>query len=177
MSGGLGGPGVECGDGVVIAPTAVIHPSSRGNRLAIGANSEIYDHVVIRFVGGSGDILMGKFCYLNPGCVLYSGNGIKFGDYVLLAPGVKVVPTNHAFASREIPIRHQGFMPSKGGVVVGDDVWVGANAVLLDGAHVGRGAIIAAGAVVSGPVPAYEIWGGVPARKIRERDGGSGPNS
>ena len=43
-------------------------------------------------------------------------------DYVLLAPGVNVVLTNHAFASREIPIRHQGFMPSKGGVVVEDDV-------------------------------------------------------
>ena len=165
------GQNFECGEGVLIAPTAVIHPSSRGSRLVIGANSEIYDHVVIRFVGGTGDIVMGQFCYLNPGCVLYSGNGIRFGDYVLLAPGVKVVPTNHAFATRELPIRHQGFMPSEGGVVIEDDVWVGANAVLLDGTHLGRGAIIAAGAVVSGVVPPYEIWGGVPARKIRERDG------
>ena len=161
---------VEYGPGVEIASNAVIQPSSRGSRLVIGASSEIYDQVVIRFVGGSGDIVMGKFCYINPGCVLYSGNGIRFGDYVLLAPGVKVVPTNHAFESREIPIRHQGFMPSKGGVVVGDDVWVGANAVLLDGTEIGRGAIIAAGAVVSGAVPAYEIWGGVPAKKIRERE-------
>ena len=160
---------VEYGPGVEIASTAVIHPSSRGSRLVIGASSEIYDQVVIRFVGGSGDIVMGKFCYINPGCVLYSGNGIRFGDYVLLAPGVKVVPTNHAFESREIPIRHQGFMPSRGGVIIEDDVWVGANAVLLDGCVIGRGAVIAAGAVVSGVVPPYEIWGGVPARKLRER--------
>ena len=160
---------VEYGLGVEIAPTAVIHPSTRGSRLVIGASSEIYDQVVIRFVGGSGDIVMGKFCYINPGCVLYSGNGIRFGDYVLLAPGVKVVPTNHAFESREIPIRHQGFMPSRGGVIIEDDVWVGANAVLLDGCVIGRGAVIAAGAVVSGVVPTYEIWGGVPARKLRER--------
>ena len=160
---------VEYGAGVQVAATALIHPSTRGSRLAIGAHSEIYDLVVIRFVGGSGDIIMGNFCYLNPGCVLYSGNGIRFGNYVLLAPGVKVVPTNHGFDSRETPIRHQGFMPSKGGVVVGDDVWVGANAVLLDGTEIGCGAIIAAGAVVSGAVPAYEIWGGVPARKISQR--------
>jgi acetyltransferase-like isoleucine patch superfamily enzyme len=165
-------PGVELGEGVEVAPTAVIHPSTRGNRLVIGSGSEIYDQVVIRFVGGSGDIVMGKFCYINPGCVLYSGNGIRFGDYVLLAPGVKVMPTNHAFTSRDTPIRHQGFMPSRGGIVIEDDVWVGANAVLLDGAQIGRGAIIAAGAVVSGGVPAFEIWGGVPARKIRDRPPG-----
>jgi len=161
---------LQIGEGVVIFETAVIHASKRGNRIVLGAHTEIYDHVVIRCVGGAGDIVMGEYCYLNPGCVLYSGNGIRFGNYVLLAPGVKVVPTNHAFDSREIPIRHQGFMKSKGGVVIEDDVWVGANAVLLDGTHIGRGAIIAAGAVVSGCVPAYEIWGGVPAKKIRARD-------
>jgi acetyltransferase-like isoleucine patch superfamily enzyme len=160
---------LQLGEGVVIAETAIIHPSKRGSRIILGACTEIYDHVVIRCVGGDGDIVMGQFCYLNPGCVLYSGNGIKMGNYVLLAPGVKVVPANHAFESREIPIRHQGFMKSKGGVVIEDDVWVGANAVLLDGTQIGRGAIIAAGAVVSGCVPAYEIWGGVPAKKIRKR--------
>lgn len=161
---------LQMGEGVVIAETAVIHASRRGSRIVLGARTEIYDHVVIRCVGGEGDIILGESCYLNPGCVLYSGNGIRFGNYVLLAPGVKVVPTNHAFDSREIPIRHQGFMKSKGGVIIGDDVWVGANAVLLDGTQIGQGAIIAAGAVVSSRVPEYEIWGGVPAKKIRERD-------
>ena len=43
---------IECGEGVLIAPTAVIHPSRRGNRFFIGEHSEIYDQVVIRFVGG-----------------------------------------------------------------------------------------------------------------------------
>jgi acetyltransferase-like isoleucine patch superfamily enzyme len=164
------GEPLQFGQGVVISETAVIHASKRGSRIVLGAHTEIYDHVVIRCVGGAGDIVMGEHGYINPGCVLYSGNGIRFGDYVLLAPGVKVVPTNHAFGSREIPIRHQGFMEAKGGVVIDDDVWVGANAVLLDGTQIGRGAIIAAGAVVSGCVPAYEIWGGVPAKKIRDRD-------
>lgn len=162
-------PGVELGTGVKIASTAVIHPSSRGSRLAIGDRSEIYDQVVIRFVGGSGDIVMGTDCYLNPGCVLYSGNGIHFGNFVLLAPGVKIVPTNHAFHSRELPIRHQGFLASKGGIVCEDDVWVGANATLLDGAYVEKGAILAAGCVVNGRVPSYEIWGGIPAKKISDR--------
>ncbi len=162
-------PGVEIGTGVVMAPTALIHPSTRGTRIVIGDHCEIYDYVVIRCVGGSGDIVMGSHCYINPGCVFYSGNGIRFGNYVLLAPGVKVMPTNHAFESRSEPIRKQGFMPSKGGIVCEDDVWVGANSTLLDGTYIEEGAIIAAGSVVKGRVPRYEIWGGVPARRIGVR--------
>jgi len=163
-------PGLTIGEGVVISPDARIHPSVRGTRIEIGEYSEIYDFVCIRAVGGNGDIKIGAHCYINPGCVLYSGNGITLGEYVLLAPGVMLIPTNHAFSRRDIPIRHQGFLPSKNGIVIEDDVWIGANSVVLDGSHIHRGAIIAAGSVVRGEVPAYEIWGGVPAEKIRERD-------
>jgi virginiamycin A acetyltransferase len=163
-------PGIELGKNVVISPDARIHASVRGTRIVIGDYCEIYDFVCIRPVGGKGDIVIGEHCYLNPGCVLYSGNGITLGNYVLLAPGVMLLPTNHAFARRDIPIRHQGFLPSKGGIVIEDDVWIGANSVVLDGAKVGRGAIIAAGSVVRGEVPAFEIWGGVPACKIGERE-------
>jgi acetyltransferase-like isoleucine patch superfamily enzyme len=106
---------------------------------------------------------------INPHCVLYSGSGIAIGNDVALAPGVQIVPANHAYHRRDIPIAQQGFLPSKGGVRIGDDVWIGANAVLLDGAEIGKGAVIAAGSVVSGAVPSYEIWGGVPARKLGVR--------
>lgn len=161
--------GLEIGDNVQIAATAAIYPSKRGTRIVIGEGTEIYDYVVIRCVGGDGDIIMGLCCFLNPGCVLYSGNGIHLGNYVLLAPGVKLMPTNHSFESRSTPIRKQGFMPSKGGIVCEDDVWIGANATLLDGSHIETGAIIAAGSVVKGRVPAFEIWGGIPARRIGVR--------
>ncbi|MGO7601667.1 DapH/DapD/GlmU-related protein, partial [Rhizobium ruizarguesonis] len=59
------------------------------------------------------------------------------------------------------------------GIVIGDDVWIGANCVILDGATIGNGAVIAAGAVVTGDIPAMEIAGGVPARVLRSR--GSAP--
>ena len=154
---------------VRIAETAIIIPSVKGSRISIGAHTEIYDYVVIKPVGGSGDITIGEHCYLNPHTVLYSGNGITFGDYVLIAPGCSIVPTNHAYGRRDIPIRHQGFTPSKGGVVIEDDAWIGANSVILDGTHIGKGAIVAAGSVVSGRIGAYEIWGGVPATFIRMR--------
>jgi acetyltransferase-like isoleucine patch superfamily enzyme len=152
-----------------ISDTAVIQPSVRGSLFTIGAHTQIYDFVVIKAVGGTGDITIGEHCYINPHCTLFSGNGIRFGDYVLIAPGCVIAPTNHAYSSRREVMRHQGFIPSKGGVVIEDDVWVGANSTILDGVRIGRGAIIAAGSVVMGEVGAFEIWGGVPARLIRSR--------
>lgn len=157
------------GEGVFISPDARIHPSTRGTRIVIGAHTQIYDFVCIRAVGGTGDLVMGMHCYINPHCVMFTGNGITLGDYVLLAPGVMLMPSNHAFARRDIPIRHQGFLQSRGGIVIEDDVWIGANSVILDGTHIGKGAIIAAGSVVRGQVPPYEIWGGTPAMMIKDR--------
>lgn len=163
---------IAVSDGLVIhstayvSETAVIQPSVRGSLFTIGAYTQIYDYVVIKAVGGSGDITIGEHCYINPHCTLFSGNGITFGDYVLVAPGCVIAPTNHGYLSRREVMRHQGFMPSKGGVVIEDDVWIGANTTILDGVRIGRGAIIAAGSVVTGKVGAFEMWGGVPARLL-----------
>lgn len=152
-----------------VSPDARIHPSTRGTRIEIGAHTQIYDYVVIRAVGGAGDIVIGEHCYLNPHCVLYSGSGIRFGNYVLVGPGCAVVPANHAYGRTDLEIRRQGFAPSKGGVVVEDDVWIGANCVLLDGTHVESGAVIGAGSVVSGRVTGRSLWGGNPCRLVRPR--------
>jgi acetyltransferase-like isoleucine patch superfamily enzyme len=164
--------GLELGEDVFISPDARIHPSVRGTRIVIGRGTQIYDFVCIKAVGGSGNLIMGEHCYINPNCVIYTGNGITMGEYVLLAPGVMLMPTNHAFIRRDIPIRHQGFAETKGGITIDDDVWIGTNSVILDGTQIGKGAIIAAGSVVRGTVPAYEIWGGTPAVKLRDRPAG-----
>jgi acetyltransferase-like isoleucine patch superfamily enzyme len=152
-----------------VSPDARIHASTRGSRMRIGAHTFIYDFVVLRAVGGSGDLVIGEHCYINPGTTIYSGSGVQLGDYVLIGPGCVIAPANHAYSRRDVPIRHQGFMPSRGGVVIEDDVWLGANCTLLDGTRIGQGAIIAAGAVVHGEVEPYAIYGGVPAKKIGQR--------
>lgn len=164
------GPGaVEIHPTAFVSPDARIHGSVRGTRIVIGAHCQIYDFVVMRAVGGTGDIALGAHCYVNPHCVFYSGNGIVLGDYVLVGPNTSIVPSNHAFDRRDLPIRLQGFMPSRGGVVVEDDVWIGAGCTILDGARIARGAVIAAGSVVRGRVGAHEIWGGTPARRLGAR--------
>jgi acetyltransferase-like isoleucine patch superfamily enzyme len=152
-----------------VSPDARIHPSTKGTRIVIGAHTQVYDFVVIRAVGGTGDIVMGEHCYINPHCVLYSGAGITFGDYVLVGPGTSIVPANHEIARTDVVIRKQGFMPSRGGVVIENDVWIGANCVLLDGTYIESGAVIAAGSVVSGRVTGRAVWGGSPLRILRDR--------
>lgn len=152
-----------------VSPDARIHPSQRGTRISIGAHSQVYDYVVIRAVGGTGDIVIGEHCYINPHCVLYSGSGIRFGNYVLVGPGCSIVPANHATDRTDVVMRKQGFMASRGGVVVEDDVWIGAHCVVLDGTYIESGAVIAAGSVVSGRITGKALWGGNPCRLIKTR--------
>ncbi len=158
-----------------IAPTARISPladletSARGSRLVVGEHSVIDSFVKVKFSGGSGDIVLGEHVYLNSGCVLYSGHGIRVGNDVLVAANVVFAPTNHEYARRDVPIRSQRFRPSKGGIVVEDDVWIGAGCILLDGATVRRGAVLAAGTVVRGEIGAYVLAAGNPAVPIGTR--------
>ncbi len=161
--------GLEIHPTAFVSPNAIIQPSQRGSKIFVGAFTQIYDFVVVKAVGGEGDIEMGEHCYINAHSTLYSGNGIHMGNYVLIAPGCVLAPTNHNYLSRALPIRHQGFLPSKGGIVIEDDVWIGANCTILDGTRIGRGAIIAAGSVVLGEIGSFQIWGGAPAKYIRDR--------
>ncbi|MGN7780842.1 acyltransferase [Mycolicibacterium sp. 22603] len=80
---------------------------------------------------------------------------ISIGNYTILGPGVFVVAANHGVAANGVPIRYQPW--SERAVVIGDDVWIGANAVILPGTTIGSGAVIGAGTVVSGEVPAGAI--------------------
>jgi hypothetical protein len=77
---------------------------------------------------------------------------------------VVIIPANHVFARLDVPINRQGFTAK--GIHIGRDVWMGANATILDGVTTGDGAVVAAGAVVNHDVPSYQIVGGVPARRI-----------
>ena len=135
----------------------------------VGPGCLLESFVVIRFVGGMGDIVIEEDTRIGSFGTLLSGHGIHLGKHILVAAGCTIGPVNHNFERRDIPIREQGFMPSRGGVVVEDDVWIGSRSVLLDGTHIEKGAIIAAGSVVRDRVPAYTIWGGVPARYLKDR--------
>jgi len=152
-----------------VSPLADIEASVRGTRIAIGPRTMVDAFVKIKPAGGSGDVEIGADCAINSGVVIYTGNGVKIGDAVLIAANCTLAPTNHAFGDVERRIRDQGFLPSKGGIVIGDDVWLGANVVVLDGADIGQGCVVAAGSVVRGRLEPYSICAGAPAVRVRGR--------
>lgn len=86
----------------------------------------------------------------------------------MMGTDVVVITKNHAFNQTDIPMMQQGFEDERP-VIIGNDVWIGDRVIILPGVHIGDGAIIAAGAVVTKDVPAYAIVGGVPAKLIRMR--------
>lgn len=96
---------------------------------------------------------------------------VRIGNDVMMATGVIVLTQHHRFDRLDVPMRLQGYHPPEP-VTIGDDVWLGARAIIMPGVSIGRGAIVAAGAVVTHDVPAYAIVGGVPARVLRYRNEG-----
>lgn len=153
----------------IISKFADIEPSMRGTLIEIGARSVIDSFVKIKPAGGSGNVVIGSDTIINSGCVLYTGNGITIGNQVAIAANCTFAPVNHAYQRKDLPIRSQGFLPSKGGIIIEDDVWIGANCVLLDGAILRRGCVIGACSLVRGELDAYGIYAGTPLKKMGDR--------
>jgi maltose O-acetyltransferase len=93
---------------------------------------------------------------------------VKIGDNVMMGPDVIIFSRNHVFENRMVPMNVQGGTEGNP-VLIGDDVWIGARAIILPGVHIGKGAIVGAGAVVSKDVPEYAIVAGNPARVIKQK--------
>ena len=93
---------------------------------------------------------------------------VSIGNDVLMAPNVVILTQNHVHESYDIPIIEQGTTPEFP-VVIEDDCWICQNVIIMPGVHVGRGSILAAGAVVTKNVPEFSIVGGNPARIIKSR--------
>ncbi|KRA55346.1 acyltransferase [Devosia sp. Root635] len=136
-----------------------------------------------RKLGGFGrDSVLRPFCYLvetrhieigervviRPNTMLMADSDarIVIGDDVLIGAGVHIYVNNHRFDRADMTIVDQGYFPSSD-VVIEDDVWIGANAILLPGVRIGRHSVVAAGSVVTKSVDAHSVYAGVPAKKIK----------
>lgn len=100
---------------------------------------------------------------------------LTMGDDIMMAPGVTIVTQNHEVSDLSVPMRLQTAPKKK--VTIGNDVWIGTNAVIMPGITIGNGVIIGAGAVVTKDVPDYAIVGGIPAKIIKFRNNSDTSNT
>nr|WP_247738906.1 acyltransferase [Shimia sp. R9_2] len=111
---------------------------------------------------------IGADCSIGSQCNLSGVSGIEIGDHCIIAGQCYFGGGRYKMALGEGPMVTQG-LETKGPVVLGNDVWVGAHVSILDGVRIGNGAVIAAGSVVTSDVDDNAIVAGVPARVIRLR--------
>jgi len=146
-----------------VSKTAIIN-----NRKLVqfGKNSEVQDYVIIKTFKNI--VSIGENSQINPFTVIYGGAGVEIGNNVMIAPHCAIAAGTHDFIQVDKPMRLAGSF-DKGPIVIEDDVWVGANCTITDGVRIGRGAVVGANSVVTKNVDPYDIVGGTPARKIRNR--------
>lgn len=152
-----------------------INPSSRvsyrsvirtagGGSITIGRNCEIHAFAMILTYGG--DIAIGDNCSVNPFVIIYGHGGVRIGNGVRIAAHSVIIPANHNVSVGGTPLYRSGV--SAKGITIGNDVWIGSGARILDGVCIASNAVVGAGSVVTKSVPAHATVAGVPARVIRE---------
>ena len=146
---------------------AVIHRSVRMDtppyrRFSLGDHSVIESFSCIN--NAVGDVVIGNHTRIGLHNTIIGP--VTIGSHVNLAQGITVTALNHNFADKNLRIDQQGIAKSK--VTIGDDVWIGANAVILPGVSIGSHSVVAAGAVVTKDVPPGCLAAGVPAKIIKK---------
>ena len=113
-------------------------------------------------IDGPEKIMIGSYCHVNSDVHIRALAPVSIGDCVSISYGVKIFAASHDVNTPDFRGQHRS-------ISIGDYVWLGVNSIVLGGVKIGRGAVVAAGAVVTKDVPDYAIVGGVPARIIGER--------
>ena len=144
-----------------------IHPKARvqiSSNIIFGKGTVVKPYAIIQ-VSGPGRIVLGENCAVSSFNHLSTDEAdVVIGNHVRIGPNVTIVGSSRNYNQKDRLVVDQGF--SHKGIRIGDDVFIGAGAVLLDGCTVGDGAVIGVGSVVSGKIPAYAITFGMPAKPI-----------
>ena len=162
---------IKLGHGVYIDEGAYLHACPNG--IEIGAGSTVMHGAILhvynfRDMKQSG-IKIGRDSLIGEYSVIRGQGGVSIGDRVYTSPFTQIIAVNHVFDDPNRPFVEQGITAE--GIIIEDDVWLGAGAIITDGVRVGQGAVVAAGAVVTKDVLPHTVVGGVPAKSIKSING------
>ena len=131
-------------------------------KFSLGRRSVVESYACIN--NAVGDVIIGDHTRIGLHCTVIGP--VTIGSHVNLAQGITITALNHSFEDTAKRIDEQGITTKQ--VIIGDDVWIGTNAVILPGVTIGRHSVVAAGAVVTKDVPEHSLVAGVPAKIIKE---------
>ncbi len=162
---------IRLGNGVYLDQGTYLHATPRG--IELGDRTIVMHGAVLHVYNFRGmpqsGIKIGRDSLVGEYSVIRGQGGVEIGDRVYTSPFTQIIAVNHVFEDPGRPFVEQGITAE--GIVIEDDVWLGAGAVITDGVRVGKGAVVAAGAVVTKDVPPHTVVGGVPAKPIKTIDG------
>lgn len=156
-------------DKCIIKKGAIINSRIEGKEYGIwiGENVKIHEYAYLDDYGGR--IQIGANTGIGQFCVIGGQGGLTIGCDCMIAGHTYIVSANHKFSNLSIPFREQG--EAKKGIVIGNNVWIGAGCIILDGVTIGDNSVIGAGTVVTKNVISGTLNVGVPSRTIRRLDG------
>jgi acetyltransferase-like isoleucine patch superfamily enzyme len=162
---------VRLGRGVYLDEGVYLHACPAG--IEIGQDTLVMHHAELHVYNfrdlPHAGIRIGRNSLIGEFNVLRGQGGITIGDRVYTSPFVQVAAVDHVFSDPARPFVEQGITAQ--GIIIEDDVWIGAGAIITDGVRVGRGAVVAAGAVVIRDVPPHTVVAGIPAKVVRKITG------
>lgn len=139
-----------------------------GEHIHIGIFSELVVLEASPYSLVPGSLSLGNRVVIGSGAnIRAAGGSITLGDNVLIAQNVSLIAANHSL-DRNSVFRDAAWDEQRTGICIAENVWLGSNSIVLPGTSIGKNSVIAAGAVVSGQIPSDEIWGGIPARRLRK---------
>lgn len=131
----------------------------------IGNNLFIHENV---FISNPNKLIIKDDCVISRGVILIATGEIEIGNRVMIGYDSKILSSSHIVPEdKYLPIRFAGHTLKK--VIIEDDAWIASNVIITQGVTIGKGSIIAAGAVVLNDIPPYTVHGGIPAKFIKNR--------
>jgi len=159
---------VKFGNNVYVDDGVLLYQDRDGGPIMLGDSVHLLRESYFQ-TGAGGSITIGSGTHIQPRCQFSAYlSPITIGNGVEIAPYCAFYPYSHGLSGDTSPVREMP-LKSKGGIVIGDGVWLGVGAIVLDGVSIGKGAVVGAGSVVTRDVPEGAIVGGSPARILKMR--------